>query len=236
MQNQNINIREAWKQILQEEAKQSSTQVLSYPAPVLKIDHNEAVWVFGEGQKLGNQISFFITKVFMQTTVLNSNGNLVLKSQIYVPRERSKALVLYSMNGVFTGNLLVEALKRLEETELIIINAWVLPVVIVAQEPIKAVWEAKKSSLKTLINFMREENLTTLTGHELSVKLVKQKSGMKIWSEPKVVSVKSVDNVSDNILKTAYEFLSEFEQFRSQYNNSLFKNTSDTDLDDLPEL
>ncbi len=227
------NIREIWKQILQEEVKQSATQVLSYPAPQLKIDHDKAIWVLGE-QQLGNQISFFIVRVFMQTTVFNSNGNLVLKSQIYTPRERNKALVLYSMNGVFTGNLLIEALKRLEETEFTIINAWVLPVVIVVQEPIKAVWEAKRSALKVLINFMREENLTTLTGHELTAKLVRQKSGVKSWSEPKIVAVKSVDTVSDDVLKVAYEYLSEFEEFRNKYNSGVFRNTSDTDLDDIP--
>jgi hypothetical protein len=55
-----------------------------------------------------------------------------------------------------------------------------------------------------------------------------------MWSEPKVVSVKSVENVSDNVLKVAYEYLSEFEQFRTQYNNTLFKNSADTDLDDIP--
>jgi len=226
------DIKQVWKQLIQEEVKQNTTQMLSYPAPQLKINHDKAVWVLGE-EELGNQLSFFVVKVLMQTTVFNSNGNLVLKSQIYTPKERSKSLVLYSMNNVFTGNLLVEALKRLEETELTIINAWVLPIVIVSREPIKAVWEAKRSSLKVLINFMREENLNTLTGHELTVKLVKQKSGVKTWSEPKVVSIKSVDSVSDEVLKVAYEYLSEFEQFRTQYNNSLFRNTSD-DLDDIP--
>jgi len=227
------DIRNAWKQILQEEAKQSTTQMLSYPAQQLRINHDKATWMLGE-QELGNQISFFIVKTFMQTTVFNSNGNLVLKSQIYAPRERSKALVLYSMNSVFTGNLLVEALKRLEETELTIINAWVLPVVIVAQEPVKAVWEAKRSALKVLINFMREENLTTLTGHELTAKLVRQKSGVKNWSEPKIVAIKTVDAVSDDVLKVAYEFLSEFEEFRNKYNSGVFRNASDTDLDDIP--
>jgi hypothetical protein len=226
------NFKEAWKQIVQEEVKQSTTQAISYPAPQLKIDHDKAVWVLGE-EELGNQLSFFVAKTYAQTTVFNSNGNLVLKSQIHTPKERSKALVLYSMNGVFTGSLLIEALKRLDETELTIINAWVLPIVIVAQKPLKAVWEAKRSALKVLINFMREENLSTLTGHELTVKLVKQKSGVKTWSEPKVVSVKSVDNVSDDVLKTAYEYLSEFEQFRTQYNNSLFKNVATSD-DDIP--
>jgi hypothetical protein len=221
-----------WKQIVQEEAKQSSTQTISYPAPQLRINHDKAIWVLGE-EELGNQLSFFVAKVFMQTTVFNSNGNLVLKSQIYTPKERSKALVLYSMNGVFTGNLLVEALKRLEEEEFSVINAWVLLIVIVSKEPIKAVWEAKRSALKVLINFMREENLNTLTGHELTVKLVKQKSGVKTWSEPKVVSIKNVDSVSDDVLKIAYEYLSEFEQFRTQYNNSLFKNASTSD-DDIP--
>lgn len=223
------DLRQAWKQLMQEEAKQSSAQVLSYPAPQLKIDHDKAVWVLGE-KDLGNSLSFFVVKTFAQTTVFNSNGNLVLKSQIYAPRERSKALVLYSLNGVFTGNLLVEALKRLEETELTIINAWVLPVLIIAQEPVKAVWEAKRSALKVLINFMREENLTTLTGHELTVKLVRQKSGVKMWSEPKVVAVNTVDSVSDDVLKVAYEFLSEFEQFRTKYNNSVFSNASEGDI------
>jgi len=226
------NFKEAWKQIVQEEAKQSTTQVISYPAPQLRIDHDKAIWILGE-EEFGNQLSFFVAKVFMQTTVFNSNGNLVLKSQIFNPKERSKALVLYSMNGIFTGNLLVEALKRLEEEEFSVINAWVLPIVIVSKEPIKAVWEAKRSALKVLINFMREENLNTLTGHELTVKLVKQKSGVKTWSEPKVVSVKSADSVSDDVLKIAYEYLSEFEQFRTQYNNSLFKNASTSD-DDIP--
>jgi hypothetical protein len=77
---------------------------------------------------------------------------------------------------------------------------------------------------------MREENLTTLTGHELTVKLVRQKSGVKMWSEPKVVAVNTVDSVSDDVLKVAYEFLSEFEQFRTKYNNSVFSNASEGDI------
>jgi len=226
------NIRETWKQLIQEEVRQSASSTISYPAPLLRINHDKAVWELQE-EELGNQLSFFVVKTYMQTTVFNSNGNLVLKSQIYTPKERSKALVLYSMNNVFTGNLLTEALKRLEETELTIINAWVLPIVIVSKELQKAVWEAKRSALKVLINFMREENLSTLTGHLLDVKLVKQKSGVKMWSEPKAVSVKSVENVSDDVLKVAYEFLTEFEQFRNQYNNLLFKNASISD-DDTP--
>jgi len=232
---QNQNFKETWKQLIQEEVKQSTTQMISYPAPQLRINHDKAVWELGE-EEFSNQLSFFVVRVYAQTTVFNSNGNLVLKSQIYAPKERTKALVLYSMNGVFTGNLLVEALKRLEETELTIINAWVLPVVVVLKEPVKAVWEAKRSSLKVLINFIREENLSTLTGHELTVKLVKQKSGMKTWSEPKVVSTKTVDGVSDEVLKVAYEYLSEFEQFRTRYNNTIFKNASTSDNDIPVEL
>jgi hypothetical protein len=223
------DLKQAWKQLIQEEAKQSSTQALSYPALQLRIDHDKATWVLEE-KDLGNSLSFFVAKVYSQTTVFNSNGNLVLKSQIYAPKERNKALVLYSLNGVFTGNLLVEALKRLEETELTIINAWVLPIIIISNEPQKAVWEAKRSALKVLINFMREENISTLTGHELTVKLVKQKSGVKTWSEPKVVAVNTVDSVSDDVLKVAYEFLSEFEQFRTKYNNSVFSNASEGDI------
>ncbi len=229
------DIRNIWKQLQQEEAR-PTTSLPTYPAPPFKINHDKSIWVLGEveGQELGNQVSVFIVKTYAQTTVFNSSGNLVLKSQIYTPRERSKALVLYSMNNVFTGNLLVEALKRLDETELTIINAWVLPVVIVAQTPIKAVWEAKRSALKSLINFMKEEGISSLTGYELVVKLVKQRNGVKIWSEPKVISVKSVDSVSDEVLKTAYEFLSEFQEFVSKYNSGVFRNTSNTDLDDAP--
>jgi hypothetical protein len=227
------DIKQVWKQLMQEEAKQSTAQVLSYPAPQLRIEHDKAVWLLNGEQELGNQLSLFVVRTYAQTTVFNSNGNLVLKSQIYTPRERSKALVLYSMNNVFTGNLLVEALKRLEEEEFTIINAWVLPVVIVSQELTKAVWEAKRSALKVLINFMREENISTLTGHQLDVKLVKQKSGVKMWSEPKVVAVKSVENVDEKVLKIAYEFLSEFEQFRTKYNNSVFS-SPENDLDDVP--
>ena len=53
-----------------------------------------------------------------------------------------------------------------------------------------------------------------------------------MWSEPKVVSIKSVDSVPNDVLKVAYEYLTEFEQFRTQYNNAVFKNTSASD--DIP--
>jgi hypothetical protein len=226
-----MSIKDVWKQILQEEVKQNSSQVLSYPAPQIKINHDKAIWMLGDAEELGNQLSFFVVRTYAQTTVFNSNGNLVLKSQIFVPRERNKALVLYSMNGIFTGQLLVEALKRLEEEEFSVINSWLLPIVITStKEPTKAIWEAKRSALKVLINFMREENLNTLTGHELTVKLVKQKSGVKQWSEPKVIGVKSIENVDEVVLKVAYDYLSEFEQFRTKYNNSIFSNTQEDDI------
>jgi hypothetical protein len=227
------NFKEVWKQLQQEEAK-PTTSLPTYPALQLKINHDKAIWTLGEEQELGNQVSVFIAKTYAQTTIFNSNGNLVLKSQIFTPKERSKALVLYSLGGQFTNTLLVEALKNINEEEFSVINAWILPVVITStKEPVKAVWEAKRSALKSLINFMKEENINSLTGYELTIKLVKQKNGVKIWAEPKVMSMKHVDNIPDNILKTAYEYLTEFEQFRVKYNSAVFRRT---DNDDLPEL
>jgi len=227
------NFKEAWKQLQQEEAK-PTTSLPTYPAQQLKINHDKAIWTLGEEQELGNQVSVFVVKTYAQTTIFNSNGNLVLKSQIFTPKERGKALVLYSLSGQFTNTLLVEALKNINEEEFSVINSWILPVVITStKETVKAVWDAKRSALKSLINFMKEENISSLTGYELTIKLVKQKNGVKVWAEPKVVSMKHVDNLSDDILKTAYEYLTEFEQFRVKYNSAVFRRT---DNDDLPEL
>jgi hypothetical protein len=228
------DLKQAWKQLQQEEAK-PSVSLPTYPAPQLKINHDKAIWTLGEEQELGNQVSVFIVKTYAQTTIFNSNGNLVLKSQIFAPRERNKALVLYSLGGQFTNTLLVEALKNINEDEFSVINAWILPVIITStKEPQKAVWEAKRSALKSLINFMKEEGISGLTGYELTIKLVKQKNGVKIWAEPKVVGVKHVDNVPDDVLKIAYDYLTEFEQFRVKYNSAVFRNASDNE--DLPEL
>jgi hypothetical protein len=227
------DIKQTWKQLQQEEVK-PTTSLPTYPAPQLRINHDKAVWTIGEEQELGNQVSVFVVKTYAQTTIFNSNGNLVLKSQIFAPRERNKALVLYSMGGQFTNTLLVEALKNINEDEFSVINAWILPVVITStKEPLKAVWEAKRSALKSLINFIKEESISSITGYELTIKLVKQKNGVKIWAEPKVVGVKHVDNLSDDILKIAYEYLTEFEQFRLKYNTTVFRKVSS---DDLPEL
>lgn len=225
------DIREAWKQLQQEEAK-PTTSLPTYPAPQLRINHDKAIWMLGEEQELGNQMSVFIVRTYAQTTIFNSNGNLVLKSQIFTPRERNKALVLYSMGGQFTNTLLVEALKNINEDEFSVINAWILPVVITStKEPVKAVWEAKRSALKSLINFIKEEGINSLTGYELTIKLVKQKNGVKIWAEPKVVGIKHVDNLSDDMLKVAYDYLTEFEQFRVKYNTTVFRKP---DNDDIP--
>jgi len=227
------NIRETWKQLQAEETR-PTTSLPTYPAPLLKINHDKAIWILGEEQELGNQVSLFIVKTYAQTTIFNSNGNLVLKSQIFSPRERNKALVLYSLGGQFTNTLLTEALKNINEEEFSVINAWILPVVITSNKELqKAVWEAKRSALKSLINFMKEESINSLTGYELTIKLVKQKNGVKIWAEPKVVGVKHVDNISDDILKTAYDYLTEFEQFRVKYNTSVFRRTEDEDLLEL---
>ena len=188
--------------------------------------------MLGEEQELGNQVSAFIVKTYSQTTIFNADGKLVLKSQIYAPRERNKALVLYSLGGQFTNTLLTEALKNINEDEFSVINAWILPVVITnTQELQKAVWEAKRSALKSLINFMKEEAISGLTGYELTIKLIKQRNGVKIWAEPKVVGVKSVDHISEDILKLAYEYLTEFEQFRIRYNSAVFRSQSaDADI------
>ena len=219
------DLRKIWKQ-LQEEAK-PSTSLPSYPAPQLKINHDKAIWTL-EDQEIGNQVAVFIVKTYSQTTIFNSNGNLVLKSQIFTPREKPRALVLYSLGGQFTHTLLTEALKNINEAEFSVINSWILPVIITtSKEPQKAVWEAKRSALKSLINLMKEETINNLAGYELTLKLVKQKNGVKIWAEPKVISVKPLDNIPEDTLKLGYEYLSEFEQFRIKYNTTSFKSQTD---------
>jgi hypothetical protein len=224
------NIKEVWKELVSEEAK-PSVSLPSFPAKQLKINHDEAVWML-EDQKLSNQISMFVVRTYMQTTIFNTDGRLVLKSQIYTPKERSKALVLYSLGGQFTNSLLTEALKHIEEQEFSVINSWILPVVITSQkEPAKAWWDAKRSSLKVLINLMKEEQINTLSGYELVVKLVKQKNGVKMWSEPKVMAIRNIEVLSENILKLAHEYLVEWEQFRIKYNASSFKQDNDISIE-----
>ena len=224
------NIKEVWKEFISEEAK-SSASLPSFPAKQLKINHDEAVWML-EDQKLSNQISIFIVRTYMQTTIFNPDGRLVLKSQIYTPKERNKALVLYSLGGQFTNTLLTETLRQIEEQEFSVINSWIIPVVITSQkEPTKAWWDAKKTSLKVLINFMKEEQISSLTGYELVVKLVKQKNGMKIWSEPKVIAIRNLEVLSENVLKVAHEYLVEWEQFRIKYNTSSFKQDQDIPIE-----
>lgn len=224
------DLKQVFRQLQAEEAKPSAS-LPAYPVPQLKINHDKAVWVLGEEQELGNQVSVFVVKTYAQTTVFNADGRLVLKSQIFTPRERSKALVLYSLGGQFTNTLLTEALKNINKDEFSVINAWILPVIITNTEPQKAVWEAKRSALKSLINFMREEAINSLTSYEITLKLVKQKSGVKIWAEPKVMSVKSVDHISEDILKLAYEYLTEFEQYKFKYNTTVFMSQN---ADDIP--
>ncbi len=172
----------------------------------------------------------------MQTTVVNLNGSLVLKSQIYTPKEKSRALVLYSIDGQFTNTLLTEALRHIDETEFTVINSWILPVIITSppqnqKEPIKAWWNANRSALKALINLLKEEQLKSLTGYEITSKLIKQRAGMKTWAEPKIVNIKNLDSVSENTLKIAYEYLTTWESFRVQYNSVIFKKQEDTSLE-----
>jgi len=224
------DIKQVWKQLAAEERKPSAS-LPTYPAPQIKINHDKAVWMLGEDQELGNQVSVFVLSTYSQSTVFNADGKLVLKSQIYAPRERSKALVLYSIGGQFTNTLLTEALRTINEDEFSVINAWVLPVVITStKEQVKAVWEARRSALRSLINFLKEEGLPSLTGHEISVKLLKQRNGVKLWAEPKVVGVKSVDHISDDVLKIAHEYLTEFEQFKVRYNTTVFRSQNSDDM------
>ncbi|MDM7320302.1 MAG: hypothetical protein P3W91_001070 [Fervidobacterium sp.] len=224
------DFKQIWKQLQAEEAK-SSVSLPAYPAQQLKINHDKASWILEE-QELGNQVSMFVIKTFAQTTVFDSNGRLILKSQIYTPREKAKALVLYSIGGQYTNTLLTEALKNINEDEFSVVNSWILPVVITSTKKLqKAVWEAKRSALKSLINFMKEESINRLSGYELKTKLVKQKNGVKIWSEPKVVGAKSVEYVDEDILKFAYEYFTEFEQFIVKYNTTIFRSQN---TDDIP--
>jgi len=230
---QKQDFKQVWKELQEQETK-PATSLPVFPEKQLKIDHDKAVWILSNGEaptELGNQISMFIVRNYLQTTVFNADGRLVLKSQLYTPKERNKALVLYSLGGQFTNTLLTEALRQIDDTEFTVINSWILPVIITSQkEPIKAWWDAKRSSLKALINLMKEEGIKSLVGYEITAKLIKQKNGMKTWSEPKITSIKNLEAVSENILKLAHEYLTVWESFRIQYNSFVFRKQEDGDI------
>jgi len=227
------NFKQVWKEMLEQEAK-PATSLPQFPERPLKIDHDKAVWVLSNGEataELGNQVSMFVVRTYLQSTVFNADGRLVLKSQLYTPREKQKALVLYSLGGQFTNTLLAEALRHIDDTEFTVINSWILPVVITSQkDPVKAWWEAKRSSLKALINLMKEEGIRSLVGYEITAKLIKQKNGMKMWSEPKITSLKNFETVQENVLEIAHEYLTTWESFRVQYNSFSFKKQQEDDI------
>jgi len=229
------NFKQVWKEMLEQEAKPASS-LPTFPGPQLKIDHDKAVWVLnlnGETVELGNQVSMFVVRMYMQTTVFNADGRLVLKSQLYTPREKQKALVLYNINGQFTNTLLAEALRHIDDTEFTVINSWILPIIITStKEPTKAWWDAKRSALKALINLMKEEGIKSLAGYEIAAKLIKQKNGMKMWSEPKITNLKNFEAVPENSLKIAHEYLTTWESFKVQYNSFSFKKQQEDD--DIP--
>jgi len=254
------NIRETWKHIVQTEEetfkpkpkpKKPKVEIPQPPALPLKINHADMLWYLEEflgineenGEKivnkiyLGSKIFVFFAKVYGITTVFNDDGKLVLKSQIYNLKERNKALVLYSLNGQFNGELLVSALEKLENGEFTIINAWLSPVVITTTkgEIHKAVWEIKKTALRNLINYMKQNEIYTLVGWELFLGLVKKKEGMRVWCEPfvddKTQPPKRVDEVSDEVLKIAFNLLSEFEEYKSKFNSLTFKQDDDIPLE-----
>jgi hypothetical protein len=254
---QQQDVRNAWVQIAQaeEEAfkpkpKKPKVEIPQPPALPLKIDHKGAKWYLEEflgineenGEKmiketpLGSKISVFFAKVYGITTVFNEDGKLVLKSQIYNLKERNKALVLFSLNNQFTGELLVKALENLEDSQLTIINAWLSPVVITTTDKQihKAVWEIKKTALRNLINYMKQNDMPTVVGRELFFGLTKKKEGVRVWCEPvvddKTQPPKRVEEVSEDVLKLAFELLSEFEQYKAKFNSLTFKQ----DDDDIP--
>lgn len=254
------DVRNIWTQIAQaeEEAfkpkpkpKKPKTELPQPPALPLKINHNFAEWYLEEflgineenGEKminkisLGSKISVFFAKIYGITSVFNEDGKLVLKSQIYNLKERNNALVLYSINNQFTRELLVNALEKLEGSEFTIINAWLSPVVITTTDGQihRAVWEIKKTALRNLINYMKENEIFTLVGRELFLGLTKKKQGMRVWCEPfiddKTQPPKRVEEVSDAVLKVAFDYLSEFEKYKAKFNSLTFKQDDDIPLE-----
>ncbi len=249
------DVRTVWMQLTQaeEEAfkpqpkpKKPKVELPQPPALPLKIHHTETMWYLEEflgineenGEKmfnkifLGSKISVFFAKIYGITTVFNEDGKLVLKSQIYNLKERNKALVLFSLNNQFTSELLVNALEKLEGGELTIINAWLSPVIITAKKQThKAIWEIKKTALRNLINYMKQNEIPTLVGRELLLGLTKKKEGMRVWCEPfvddKVQPPKRVEEVSEEVLKLAFELLSEFEEYKAKFNSLTFKQDDD---------
>lgn len=248
-----MDIKETWKQLVQTEEEafkpkpKKKVEIPKPPAPSLKIDHKGVRWFLEEflgtdeatGEKLtnetplGSKISVFFAKIYGVTTVFNEDGKLVLKSQIYNLKERSKALVLYSLNNQFSGELLVEALEKLEGGEFTIINAWLSPVVITTTDGkiYKALWEIKKTALRNLINYMKQNEIPTLVGRELFLVLTKKKEGVRVWCEPiiddKTQPPKRVEEVAEDVLKIAFDFLSEFEQYKTKFNSLTFKQDED---------
>ncbi len=252
------DIKNIWVQIAQAEeeafkpkSKKPKVEIPQPPALPLKIDHKGARWYLEEflgvneetGEKqvneisLGSKISVFFAKVYGITTVFNEDGKLVLKSQIYNLKERNKAVVLYSLNNQFTGELLVSSLEKLEGSEFTIINAWLAPVVITTTDKqiYKAVWEIKKTALRNLINYMKQNEIYTLVGRELFLGLTKKKEGVRVWCEPfvddKTQPPKRVEEVSDEVLKLAFELLSEFEEYKNKFNSLTFKQDDDIPLE-----
>jgi len=246
------DIRNVWVQMTEAEEEafkpkpkpqKPKIEIPQPPALPLKIDHNFAKWYLEEflgvneenGEKiinqiqLGSKISVFFAKIYGITTVFNGDGKLVLKSQIYNLKERNKALVLFSLNNQFTGELLVNALEKLEGEEFTIINAWLSPIIITTTngEIHRAVWEIKKTALRNLINYMKQNEIPTLVGRELLLGLTKRKEGMRVWCEPfvddKTQPPKRVEEVSEHVLKLAFEFLSEFEKYKTKFNSLTFK-------------
>ncbi len=255
---QGQDIRSIWVQLTQaeEEAfkpkpKKPKIEIPQPPALPLKIHHTEVSWYLEEflgideenGEKivnkifLGTKISVFFAKIYGLTTVFNEDGKLILKSQIYNLKERNKAVVLYSLNNQFTGELLVSALEKLGGGEFTIINAWLSPVVITTLDGQihKAVWEIKKTALRNLINYMRQNEVPTLVGRELFLGLTKKKEGMRVWCEPfvddKTQPPKRVEEVSEEVLKSAFELLSEFEEYKNKFNSLTFKQNDDIPIE-----
>jgi hypothetical protein len=246
-----MQLTQAEEETFKPKPKKPKVEIPQPPALPLKIDHKGARWYLEEflgineenGEKtineipLGSKISVFFAKVYGITTVFNKDGRLVLKSQIYNLKERSKAVVLYSMNNQFTGELLVSSLERLEGGEFTIINAWLSPVVITTTDKQihKAVWEIKKTALRNLINYMKQNEIPTLVGRELFLGLTKKKEGMRVWCEPfvddKTQPPKRVEEVSDEVLKLALELLSEFEEYKNKVNSMAFKKDDDIPLE-----
>ena len=203
-------------------------RVVQYPAPFLTIAHSYGTWTLSdrsskENLSLGRDIEFLTTQAYYQSKVFSPSGVLKMVSQIVLPNEKENML------NVLTGELWKDVVVEEGDT---VVNSWLIPVVIVSKdEPIKAIWEVKKASMRTLINFMRESDLRNLNTLHIKATIIVKRDGDVKWGEPKIAHYQPLKEVRDEkLLLTVLELLKTFEEFRKAYNMQAIQNDEQFDL------